>query len=174
MAFEPSSLPFPLQFLGWFKRTLDPRASTLFTLFKIYQWSSLLDRILGAKSHNPQSRNLVPAPYGDIFGISLGFLIYHSKEPCKIHIGHKNFDCGSKNLGFQHCKKGISYKHRWLKYNWPFFFPPGSLMIDMDPSCSDIKRILCKHEDMEERSGLNFTQLSRTIANQEQINMSLL
>jgi hypothetical protein len=44
----------------------------------------------------------------------------------------------------------------------------------MDPSWSDIKRILHKHEDMAEGSRLNFSQLSRTIVNQKRINVSLL
>jgi hypothetical protein len=44
----------------------------------------------------------------------------------------------------------------------------------MDPSWSDIKHILRRHEDMVEGNKLNFSQLSRIVANQEQINVSLL
>jgi hypothetical protein len=85
-----------------------------------------------------------------------------------------------KNLGFHSCKKGFSYRYRWskstfwFKCSWYFPSPSGSLINENDPSWRDIKNILCRHEDMVEGSRLNYTQLSRIVANQEQTNVFLL
>jgi hypothetical protein len=106
------------------------------------------------------------------------FGILQSRGSFRYKLVERNFIVRKASLGPLPFMWWYYFQSLWginlTNYSWDLIYNSGFFSFIVDLSWSDIKCFLCRHEEIDEGSRVNFNQVNSKVGSIEQLNMTLL